>query len=114
MDLEQLSRQNDDFRGTVMDTEKGKRLAYMRTIAEQITAANPRVICNYSPAVNVRRHAGVRLLLPLPLFNTSAEFIQKLGELISSAEAVAFARVPEEKSEKLLITCDVLNIWKED
>lgn len=114
MDLEQLAQQNDAFRGTVMDTEKGKRLAYMRTLAEQITAANPRVICNYSPAVNVRRHAGVRLLFPLPLFNTSTEFIQKLGELISSADAVAFARVPEEKNEKLLVTCDVLNIWKED
>ena len=114
MDIEQLAKQNEQFRGTVMDEEKAKRLEAMRTMAELAAGANPRVTVDFSPAVNVRPHAGVRLAMPLPLFSTSPIFNRALGELIAAADMVAFARVPENKFEKLLVTCDVRNIWKEE
>lgn len=112
MDFEKMMKENNAFVGTVMDEEKDITLSRMRDLCDRLCAMEKRVTCAFSPVVNTRRHADVKLLLPLPVFLPSAAFNKTLGELISLSDDVTFANIPGEPG-KLTIACNVLNIWKE-
>lgn len=94
-----------------LDTEKAERIRYIRERAERLTALDPAVETKYQIIDAARSHAGVKVLLPLPLFIDHPKYARALGLMIAEADAVTFA-CPN--SDKLLITLDVLNIWKEE
>lgn len=94
-----------------LDTEKARRIGDLRERADRLTALYPTVEAEWELIDAARNHAGVKVLLPLPLFINDARFARPLGLMIAEADAVTFA-CPN--SDKLLITLDVLNIWKEE
>lgn len=108
--LNKLIDDNEHFLGKELDDKQMERYQHLRELCLKVTRGEPRIKTPLVPFSNRSQNATVQLDMPAPMWIFNETVSKTIGEIISSADDVAFAVV--EKTGHIRISCSILRMWK--